>query len=94
MPLSPPYYTVRSQINGNYLVAHPDPDQPGYLLVFPEHFDALSYLNTHGGEAGDRFAVEALPTQQLQAVLQRWQLEGIGLVQDPLIPTIEFLTVA
>ena len=88
------YYTLRSQVNGTYLVAHPHPDDTsGYLLVFQEHFEALSYLNTHGGEVSDHFTVESLPPTQLQAVLQRWQLQGLGLVQDPLIPTIEFLQI-
>ena len=86
------YYTLRSQVNGNYLVAHPDPEA-AYLLVFQEHFEALSYLNTHGREVRDRFTVEVLPSTQLQGVLQRWQMQGIGLVQDPLIPKIEFLRV-
>lgn len=88
------YYVLRSQANGNYLTAHPDPDDAvSYLLVFSEQFDALSYLNAHGSDVAQQFQVETLPTQQLRGVLDRWQLHGIGLVQDPLLPRIEFLQV-
>jgi len=31
--------------------------------MFPEHFDALSYLNTHGSDVADRFGVESVPSQ-------------------------------
>ncbi len=41
------YYLVRSQVDGRYLIAHPNPETSGYLLLFRENFDALSYLNTH-----------------------------------------------
>ncbi|MEO0375599.1 MAG: hypothetical protein AAF329_13430 [Cyanobacteria bacterium P01_A01_bin.17] len=88
------YYVLRSQANSNYLTAHPNPDTAvAYLLVFSEQFDALSYLNTHGSEVSQHFQVETLPTRQLRGVLDRWQLQGIGLVQDPLLPRIEFLQV-
>ena len=40
------YYIVRSQADGRYLLAHPNPENSGYLLLFRENFDALSYLNT------------------------------------------------
>jgi len=29
--------------------------------MFREHFDALSYLNTHGSDLADRFGVESVP---------------------------------
>lgn len=94
------YYLVRSKIDGSYLVAHPnrsaeaaEPAQKaGYLLVFSEHYDALSYLNTHGAEVADRFGVESVPSHQVEGLLKRWGLAGIGVVQDPLIPRVEFLT--
>ncbi len=88
------YYTLRSLGNGSYLVARPTSDDPsGYLLVFREHADALGYINTHSPELCDRFAVETIPSQRLPSLLQRWQLVGVGLVQDPLLPTIEFLSI-
>lgn len=88
------YYVLRSQANSNYLTAHPTPDDAvAYLLVFSEQFDALSYLNTHGSDVATQFQVETLPTRQLRGVLERWQLQGIGLVEDPLLPRIEFLQV-
>lgn len=95
------YYLVRSKLDGSYLVARPNraeptegsrQPEPGYLLVFREHFDALSYLNTHGSDVVDRFAVESVPGSQLESLLKRWGFAGIGLVQDPLIPRVEFLS--
>lgn len=60
------YYLIRSRADGRYLLAHPNtnvkPGEPGYLLMFREHFDALSYLNTHGSDVADRFAVESIST--------------------------------
>lgn len=98
--LSQTFYLVRSKLDGSYLVAHPkpsaQPDQPsadpGFLLMFREHFDALSYLNTHGAEVADRFAVETLPGTQLETLLKRWGFAGVGIVQDPLLPRVEFLS--
>ncbi len=90
--LSQVYYLVRSRIDGTYLVARPQQDSEArFLLVFREHAEALSYLNTHGSELADRLAVESLPGTHLGGLLQRWGFTGIGLVQDPLIPKIEFL---
>lgn len=94
--LSQIFYLVRSRADGQYLVARTKPkgDAPpdaGYLLMFKEHADALSYLNTHGGEVAHRFSVEPIPGTQLKSVLQRWGFIGVGMVQDPLIPQIEFL---
>lgn len=90
--LAPLYYLIRSRVDGTYLVAHPQPDAPSrFLLLFPEHADALSYLNTHGSGMADRFAVESIPSSQVGGLLQRWGFEGIGVVQDPLVPRIEFL---
>lgn len=100
--LSQTYYLVRSPVDGSYLAAHPQSSQPtsgksqktdmGYLLMFREHFDALSYLNTHAKDYADRFAVETVPGHQLKPLLQRWGFKGVGVVQDPLIPTVEFLS--
>lgn len=97
--LSEIYYLVRSRIDGQYLVARPRgnpspdaPPEPGFLLMFKEHADALSYLNKHAAGVADRFAVESIPGTQLGNLLKRWGFEGIGLVQDPLVPRVEFLT--
>jgi hypothetical protein len=86
------YYLLRSKADGRYLVAHPNPDSTAtYLLLFRENFDALSYLNTHAGEVANRFSVESLPSSQLGNLLQRWGFTGVGIVSDPLVPSIEFL---
>ncbi len=94
--LSQIHYTVRSKVDGKYLVARinngEDEAPVSYLLVFQENFEALSYLNTHGSDVSDRFIVESSSGPQLKAILQRWDFQGIGLVKDPLIPRIEFLS--
>ena len=59
--------------------------------MFREHADALSYLNTHGAQVADRFAVESIPTTRLDDLMKRWGFTGFGVVQDPLVPNIEFL---
>ncbi|HEY9622548.1 MAG TPA: hypothetical protein V6C78_19470 [Crinalium sp.] len=99
--LSQIFYLVRSKTDGQYLVARPrsnapssnerDKPDPGFLLMFREHADALSYLNTHGSGVADRFAVESLPGTQLSNLMKRWGFKGVGIVQDPLVPSIEFL---
>lgn len=91
------YYLVRSKADGRYLVAHPHADAKqsetsGYLLMFRENFEALSYLNTHGPSIAQQFAVESIPGSQLKNLLQRWGFNGVGIVQDPLLPKIEFLS--
>jgi hypothetical protein len=98
--LSQIHYLVRSQQDGRYLSANL-PAQDGnqalsqaYLLVFQENFEARSYLNKYAGDLSDRFAVESLTGPQLRQVLDRWGFAGIALVQDPLIPTIEFMPLA
>lgn len=94
------FYLIRSKVDGQYLVARPkqieeregrSPVDPAYLILFKEHFDALSYLNTHGADVANQFAVESLPGNQLGSLIKRWGFAGLGLVQDPLIPRIEFL---
>ena len=88
------YYLVRSIADGQYLVAHLKQDEvtQGYLLMFREHFDALTYLNTHGKDIADRFAVESIAGSQLENLMKRWNFTGIGMVQDPLLPKVEFLS--
>jgi hypothetical protein len=91
------FYLLRSKADGQYLVARPRADRsdqtpdPGFLLMFREYADALSYLNTHGSGVADRFAVESIPGSQLKALLNRWGFTGLGMVQDPLLPTVDFL---
>ena len=93
--LSQVHYLIRSKLDGQYLSARfprgKSEAEVNYLLLFKEHFDALSYLNTHAADVADRFAVESLAPIQLKGVLQRWGFKGIGLVRDPLEPSIEFL---
>jgi len=72
--LSKVYYLIRSGADGHYLVAHPNSNtqlsEPGYLLLFCEHFDALSYLNTHGSNAVAHWAVESISRAQLYHILE------------------------
>jgi hypothetical protein len=86
------FYLIRSKLDGKYLVAHPKTKEGmGYLILFKEHFDALSYLNKYAEDVRDRFSVESLPSSQLKTLVKRWEFEGVGIVQDPLLPRIEFL---
>lgn len=87
------YYLIRSRVDGSYLAAHPKSREgPGYLLMFREDFDALSYLNKHGAGVADKFGVESIAGSQLKGLLKRWGFAGVGMVQEPLLPRIEFLT--
>jgi hypothetical protein len=99
MITSQTHYLIRSKVDGQYLAARPRSDTedgdrpaPSYLLMFKEHADALSYLNMHGAAVADRFAVESVVGSQLSGVMNRWGYTGIGMVNDPLIPQVEFLT--
>lgn len=90
------HYLIRSHLDGRYLVAHPrgNGENAGFLLLFREHFDALSYLNTHGDkDIRDRFGVESISRGQLKIAIDRWGFIGVGLVEDPLIPRIQFLSI-
>ncbi|MGF1538890.1 MAG: hypothetical protein ACFCU5_00325 [Pleurocapsa sp.] len=88
-------YLIRSQKDGKYLVARVQnsEDRPGesYLLLFTEDYQALSYINTHGQSMSDRLTVESASPTQIKSLLQRWGYQGLGLVTDPLLPTIEFM---
>lgn len=94
------YYLVRSKQDGQYLVARPrlanaaesdDTPLTEFLLVFKEHADALSYLNAFAPTLTDRFAVESVLGNQLSNVMNRWGYQGFGVVQDPLLPKVEFM---
>jgi hypothetical protein len=93
------YYLIRSRIDGSYLAAYPDrgddenrSPETGYVLLFQENFDALTYLNKYASGVSDRFSIESLPGSQIASILNRWGYKGFGVVNDPLIPRIEFLT--
>jgi len=93
--LSQIYYLIRSKKDGQYLAARPQltaEQSTGYLLMFRADYEAFSYLNTHGAEIAEQFAVESIPGDQLASILKRWGFTGIAMVNDPLIPDIEFLT--
>ncbi|MEB3357006.1 MAG: hypothetical protein VKK04_09785 [Synechococcales bacterium] len=101
--LSQIYYLIRSRQDGRHLVAHPHPPTPtspdhpppaqnsAFLLLFTDHADALSYLNTHGRDLAHQFAVESATGTQLSGLMQRWGFAGVGMVRDPLLPRIEFM---
>lgn len=93
------YYLIRSRIDGSYLAAYPKLNEGearspanGYVLLFQEQFDALGYLNKYAVGMSDRFTTESIPGSQLTSLLDRWGYKGFGIVRDPLIPTIEFLS--
>ncbi|NEP85531.1 MAG: hypothetical protein F6K18_01100 [Okeania sp. SIO2C2] len=93
--LSQIYYLLRSQVDGSYISANPNPDEAvKFLLLFREDFDARSYLNTHAPDLSDRFAIESISATQLKTILKRWGFQGVGIIQDPLLPNIEFLIVS
>ncbi|ALB42021.1 MULTISPECIES: hypothetical protein [Nostocales] len=85
------YYIIRSRSDGKYLTARVDDDTSGYLLLFKEDFEAMSYLNTHAADLANRLTVEPLASNQIGSLLKRWGFAGVGIVNDPLLPEIEFL---
>ncbi|MTJ10819.1 MULTISPECIES: hypothetical protein [unclassified Anabaena] len=85
------YYIIRSRTDGKYLTARVDDGTSGYLLLFKEDFEALSYLNTHAADLASRLTVESVPSTQVGGLLKRWGFAGVGIVNDPLLPEIEFL---
>lgn len=95
--ISQTYYLIRTKRDGQYLVARPqvegaeNPSNNGFLLIFKEQFDALSYLNTHGSGVASQFAVESVSGIHLEPLLKRWGFQGVGIVEDPLLPRIEFM---
>ncbi|MEA5466666.1 hypothetical protein [Leptothoe sp. PORK10 BA2] len=87
------YYLLRSTQDGQYLAAKPrNTENPkGFLMLFNEDYEALSYVNQHAAEVANRFAVESISGPQLKQMLDRWGYAGIGVVKDPLVPEVEFL---
>ena len=88
-------YLIRSRKDGKYLVARM-PENSGieasYLLVFQQDYDALSYINTHGKEYSDLLTVETASPPQLRGLMSRWGYKGFGIVRDPLVPDIQFVS--
>jgi hypothetical protein len=89
--LSEIYYIIRSRTDGKYLTARVDDSASGYLLLFKEDFDALSYLNTHAADLANRLAVESVSGTQVGSLVKRWGFAGMGIVSDPLLPRIDFM---
>ena len=87
-------YLIRSKQDGKYLVARmPSGNiETSYLLVFQQDYDAMSYINTHGREFSDRLTVETASPMQLRSLMQRWNYDGFGIVKDPLLPEIQFVS--
>lgn len=99
--LSQDYFLVRAIRDGRPLVARPrsstaasatpETQPTAFLLLFREKTDAMSYLNTHAGNLAQHFRVESVKRTQIRDILHRWNYRGVGLVEDPLVPQIEFL---
>ena len=94
------HYLLRSRQDGSYLVARPRPQSdgeqppqanPGYLIMFQDHADGLSYLNAHAPDLAANFAVESVTQSQLKTIMERWKFQGVGVVSDPLLPKIQFM---
>ncbi|MGD1853796.1 MAG: hypothetical protein ACFB2W_06040 [Leptolyngbyaceae cyanobacterium] len=86
------YYLLRSTHDGQYLAAKPrNQESKGFLMLFNADYEALSYVNQHAAEVANRFAVEPISGQQLKQMIDRWGYEGVGVVNDPLVPDVEFL---
>lgn len=87
------YYLLRSTQDGQYLAAKPrNQESKGFLMLFNADYEALSYVNQHAAEVASHFAVEPISGQQLKQMMDRWGYEGVGVVNDPLVPHVEFLT--
>lgn len=88
------YYLLRSTHDGQYLAAKPrNQESKGFLMLFNADYEALSYVNQHAAEVANRLAVESISGQQLKQMINRWGYEGIGVVNDPLVPEVDFLRV-
>ncbi|MEL7354242.1 MAG: hypothetical protein AAFN38_22680 [Cyanobacteria bacterium J06560_5] len=97
--LTTPYYLLRANSTGQYLVArppveggHPELPTEPFLLLFIADFDALSYLNAHAGEHAAQFSVEYCDQTKIKGICDRWSYKGVGIVNDPLVPSVEFLS--
>jgi len=96
--LNTPYYLLRSKSTGKYLIArppvegeHPEAPTDPFLLLFIADFDALSYINTHAKEHAAQFSVEYCDQTKIKGICDRWSYKGIGIVNDPLVPRVEFV---
>lgn len=102
------YYLLRVKANGKYLTARLPTENSRieqqkdrseeavdlFLLLFVTDFDALSYLNTHAQAQAAQFSVEYCDRTQIKKICDRWSYKGVALVNDPLIPRIEFLLIS
>ncbi len=93
------YYVLRSRRDGRYLVVTPPEAaatavsaKAAFLLLFQEHSEALSYLNAHAPDLYNHFGVEGVSQSQVKSILDRLGFGGVGLVRDPLVPQVEFMT--
>ncbi|MBD2325659.1 hypothetical protein [Alkalinema sp. FACHB-956] len=91
------WYVMRSRRDGQYLAAYPKAaegtarsPEHGYVLLFNQHADALSYVNRFAPELGSTVAVESMLNHQLSALLERWSFKGVGIVEDPWMPQVQF----
>ena len=96
--LATPYYLLRSKSTGQYLVArppaqgaHPEQLPDPFLMLFIADFDAMSYLNAHAKELATQFSVEYCDRTRIKAICDRWDYKGVGIVNDPLVPRVEFM---
>ena len=94
------YYLLCAKSNGKYLAARPPanldlPEQPtdSFLMLFIADFDALSYLNTHAKTHADQFSVAYCDRTQIKRICDRWNYKGVALVNDPLVPRLEFMQI-
>ncbi len=88
------HYLIRSKTDGRYLLARlrgEEGEEMNYILVFKEDYEALSYLNTHAPDLVRQFGVESITGTQLRGILKRWGYQGIGVVDEPIEPRIQFL---
>ena len=97
--INTPYYLLRSNSTGQYLVArppveggHPELATDPFLLLFIADFDALSYLNAHAKDYAPQFSVEYCDRTKIKSICDRWSYKGVGVVNDPLVPQVEFMS--
>jgi hypothetical protein len=58
--------------------------------VFTADYDALSYINAHAPELRDKFGVETVMASNLKGLMERWNFQGLGMVNEPRLPEVDF----
>ncbi len=48
-------------------------------------------MNADATDLVNRLTVESIPGTQVRSVLKLWGFAGVGMVDDPLLPKVEFL---